>query len=470
MTEITIQVRDREYVIASEEIENPPLEIVREYEERRGLSLTEILTLLNSDSRLSPGERWFIFKHLCGGNLLIPLCDPHIVNINVNEYSCVLTHSQHCNLMFRSYTNLDLAKLVDVLLETAGQYVSENEPFLEKSIEFDKYILRLSVTTRDASSITYQNTVSIRKHFRKYYTILDEIADGFIDTTSATLLAVNMHLHYSHSAVVFGLMGTRKTSLLVSLLPFAPICSRVGILQDSAEVDVRYLPEMFIEYFTSRPGRGNLREISLLDLQVAALRRAYDKLLIAEVRRPQEIFMYAYSTCIIHGVFTTIHATDISELVRRFAHASYGETHVQPEDFSKIRLVIHTAFRRLPDGRTRPRVVALYVLDIGPNFTYTAKPLVTSQGGVTTRTETYDEVLRELAEYNGLTQSELRTITCVFQDLLDTFARYVATIRSMETPYLPDMEMLRKLIVQLVDSGYDSERILREFFTRAVVR
>lgn len=456
LNEITVEIRDRSYTILDEEVEEPPIDVVRSLEEYRSANIVDLLHRLNNDISLSPAQKWALLKRFCGGNLLIPLFDPYINNINVNEFGCVLTHTKIGNLMFSEYTLTDLESLVRALMESAGHYVSETEPFLERSIELGRYVLRLSLTTRDVSSITYQNTVSIRKHPKKYYTLVDQVVDGFIDSLTATLLACNVHFSESHSVVVFGIMGTRKTSLLVSTLPFVPPCSRVGILQDSAEVEIRYLPYTFIEYFTTRPARGNLRPITLVDLEAVSLRRAYDKLIIAEVRRPEEIRMFAEALHIIYGVFTTLHAADVYELVRRFASSGASSF-----DFEKVRIVIHTAFRRLADGSVRPRVVHVYRLSIRESFEEYECDLIGRyhEGSMIVKEEKYRELLYEIGDSVGMARRDVDQVWNAFKRLFGTYVEHAYTVKNI---VLPDLEYLRRIVIEIVDMGYDVEKVLKE--------
>ncbi len=341
---ITVRISDGMYIVEEEEEEKVPERLYEGYLSQEIKPSMLVNELLSRDD-LTGAQKYYVFKKLTFGIFTAPILDPEVKNVNINDRCCIITHSAGDIIYAVKYTPSDVEKVRIALERELEKTCSLTNPILEGSVTFIDFVMRISVTARGLG-VAPMTQISIRKHVKSYYTLIDQIKSRFINTTLAALLALNWALPISASMVVCGPMGSRKTSLLGCLIQFVEPNCIVGIIQDDPELDIREMPGMYIEWHCARKTltHEGVREIKLVDLIYTALRKNYRKIVIAEVRNPEEIYAYIQLLKVTYGAGTTIHALSIDTLQKRLLTARTGTLAVDKYDLEPIKLAVICGF------------------------------------------------------------------------------------------------------------------------------
>ncbi len=173
--------------------------------------------------------------------------------------------------------------------------------------------------------------------------------------------------------LVSGGTGSGKTTFLNVLSQFIPETERVITIEDSAELQIRNIPNL-VSLETRNANVEGCKEITIRDLIKASLRMRPDRIIVGEVRGKEAVDMLQ-SVNVGHSAMTTVHANSVRDVVSRL------ETMVlmgMEMPLSAIRKQIAAGFDlmvhlgRLRDGSRR-------VLEI-------AEPTAFSEGEVKMRT------------------------------------------------------------------------------------
>jgi pilus assembly protein CpaF len=168
--------------------------------------------------------------------------------------------------------------------------------------------------------------LSIRKFNRLRLDLLpggrhgrDWVTEGGLSTEMAELLAKLVHARANF--LVAGETGAGKTTFLRSLTDLFDPAERVGVVEDTAELDLDNRNRFNLE--TLHPhdiaaGDAENRLLDVGDLVANALRMRPDRLVVGEVRLPKEAF---YTLQALHtghdGSATTVHASSAEDALFR---------------------------------------------------------------------------------------------------------------------------------------------------------
>jgi pilus assembly protein CpaF len=168
--------------------------------------------------------------------------------------------------------------------------------------------------------------LSIRKFNRLRLDLLpvglhgrDWVTEGGLSTEMAQLLAKLVHARANF--LVAGETGAGKTTFLRSLTDLFDPAERVGVVEDTAELDLDNRNRFNLE--TLHPhdiaaGDAENRLLDVGDLVANALRMRPDRLVVGEVRLPKEAF---YTLQALHtghdGSATTVHASSAEDALFR---------------------------------------------------------------------------------------------------------------------------------------------------------
>ena len=440
-TKVYIKIQDGMYIIESEDEKVVPDSKIEPIWQT--MKPSELVYVLRQ-SNLEPEEQYYVFKKLTFEVFTVPLLDPYVQNLNIHHKECMITHSLGIDIKYGvKYRPDEVSKLIDALCaRELGKIPTTKTPIIEGSIQFLDYILRISVTGGEFG-IAPMNQVSIRKHKRSFYTIIDQINTKFINTTLGAILAANYAFSTSLSHVVCGIMGTRKTSLLASLIEFVEPNCIIGIIQEDPEVNIVELPYTYVEWHCARKGITIAQEfeITLLDLLKAALRKNYRKVIIAEVRGPEEIYYFIQALKQLHGVGTTIHAYSPETVKRRLLNAFYRDLRVDVTDLEPIKLLVVCTLT--PIG---PKVKEIYLT----NFIHDQYKILVElqENDWIINDDVFDEYIQCIAELNNLSIKETKEFINEMEKFLDLMTNF-SKLRKI------DYRLLREYIVKFYLHGLD---------------
>lgn len=195
--------------------------------------------------------------------------------------------------------------------------------------------------------------------------------------------------------LVSGGTGSGKTTFLNVLSGFIPETERVITIEDSAELQIRNIPNL-VSLETRNANVEGCREITIRDLIKASLRMRPDRLIVGEVRGKEAVDMLQ-SVNVGHSAMTTVHANSVRDVVSRLETMvlmgmEMPLSAIRKQIASGFGLMVHLG--RLKDGSRR-------ILEI-------AEPVGFAEGEVVMRT-IYQFERMGISE-DGKVQGELRKV------------------------------------------------------------
>lgn len=115
--------------------------------------------------------------------------------------------------------------------------------------------------------------------------------------------------------LVSGGTGSGKTTFLNVLSKFIPESERVITIEDSAELQIRNIPNL-VSLETRNVNVEGCKEITIRDLIKASLRMRPDRIIVGEVRGKEAVDMLQ-SINVGHSAMTTVHANSVRDVVSR---------------------------------------------------------------------------------------------------------------------------------------------------------
>ena len=173
--------------------------------------------------------------------------------------------------------------------------------------------------------------------------------------------------------LVSGGTGSGKTTFLNVLSGFIPQTERVITIEDSAELQIRNIPNI-VSLETRNANVEGCKEITIRDLIKASLRMRPDRIIVGEVRGKEAVDMLQ-SVNVGHSAMTTVHANSVRDVVSRLETMvlmgmDMPLSAIRKQVASGFGLMIHLG--RLKDGSRR-------ILEI-------AQPIGFAEGEVLMRT------------------------------------------------------------------------------------
>ncbi len=203
------------------------------------------------------------------------------------------------------------ASLVAALRNAAqfvGKHVDEQNPILEGRLPDGS---RLQGMLRPVA--TGGPYLAIRRFFQSKLSLAHLVESGSLSQLAADTIVVMVESKLN--IMVAGGTGTGKTSLLNLLTSFIPLGERVGVIEDSKEIQVQH-PHVF--QLESRKaddeGRG---EISIRELFRASLRMRPDRIIIGEIRGGEALDIIQAMVSGHGGCMGTLHATHPRDTLTR---------------------------------------------------------------------------------------------------------------------------------------------------------
>ena len=158
-----------------------------------------------------------------------------------------------------------------------------------------------------------------------------------------------------YNIFISGGTGSGKTTFLNALSAFIPQRQRVITIEDSAELQIRHIPNL-VRLETRAANRDGAQEISMRDLIRASLRMRPDRIIVGEVRGGEALEMLQAMNTGHDGSLSTGHANSAKDMLSRLETmvlmgAELPLPAVRSQIASALDLLIHVG--RLRDGSRR---------------------------------------------------------------------------------------------------------------------
>lgn len=159
--------------------------------------------------------------------------------------------------------------------------------------------------------------------------------------------------------LVSGGTGSGKTTFLNVLSQYIPVSERVITIEDSAELQIRGIPNL-VSLETRNANVEGCKEITIRDLIKASLRLRPDRIIVGEVRGKEAVDMLQ-SVNVGHSAMTTVHANSVRDVISRLETMvlmgiDMPLTAIRKQIVSGFDLMIHLG--RLKDGSRRVLEIA----------------------------------------------------------------------------------------------------------------
>jgi flagellar protein FlaI len=238
------------------------------------------------------------------------MCDPNIEDISCNGINTPIYvwhrvyESIPTNLVYTS--EKELARIVRRLAYKTGHQISIAQPIVQGTLPEGH---RVQLTLEEVSK--RGKTFTIRKFRRNPYTVIDLINFGTLSTRIAAYLWVLVE--NLRSVMVCGATASGKTALLNSISMFINPEMKVVTIEEVRELR---LHENWVPMVTRSSYQPGVKEVTLFDLLMTALRQRPDYIIVGEVRG-EEAYTLFQSIATGHGGLCTIHAESVKSVFKR---------------------------------------------------------------------------------------------------------------------------------------------------------
>ncbi len=197
-------------------------------------------------------------------------------------------------------------------------------------------------------------TVAIRKFKEEKLTLKDLIKFGSLSPAAARFLQICIYL--GKNIIVSGGTGSGKTTMLNVLGGQIPRTQRLLIIEDAAELQIHTEHVVNFETRKHDPAK-NLKEVSIRDLVISAMRLRPDRIIVGEVRGDEALDLIQVMNTGHDGSMGTVHANNPADAcIRLETLCLMGDIKIPPDAIRKmvgsaVQIVVQCA--RYHDGGRR---------------------------------------------------------------------------------------------------------------------
>ena len=236
--------------------------------------------------------------------------DPDITEIMVNGKDHIFIEKKgRLSRWDKAFDSAEqLEDLIQQIVSRVNRTVNLSSPIADARLEDGSRVhVVLAPVAVDGPVLT------IRK-FPEPVTMDKLIRLGCISREAAVFLRTAVRAGYN--IFVSGGTGSGKTTFLNALSEFIPEDERVITIEDSAELQIRHVPNL-VRLETRVENRDGSREISMRDLIRASLRMRPDRILVGEVRGAEALEMLQAMNTGHDGSISTGHGNSPRDMVTR---------------------------------------------------------------------------------------------------------------------------------------------------------
>lgn len=281
------------------------LEYIERYvlEERRlrGLTATE-------------KHKWVrrLYDSFRGLDVLQPLVDDRsVTEIMINSHNEIFVErdGQVAQLPVCFESRERLEDIIQTVVSGVNRVVNESSPIVDARL-------------RDGSRVNIVlppvalkgPTMTIRKFPEKPLTMEQLVARESISEEAAELLRQLVRSKYN--IFISGGTGSGKTTFLNALSQFIPSDERVITIEDSAELQIRTVPNL-VSLETRNANTEGRGEITVRDLIRSSLRMRPNRIIVGEVRGPECLDMLQAMNTGHDGSLSTGHGNSTNDMISR---------------------------------------------------------------------------------------------------------------------------------------------------------
>lgn len=239
------------------------------------------------------------------------LDDPTITEIMVNNHEEIFIERDgkvmETDVAFESRQKLE--DTIQTIVSKVNRVVNDASPIADARLEDGS---RVNVVLPPIA--LKGPAMTIRKFPEKPLTMEDLIKFGALDEEVASFLQQLVEAKYN--IFIGGGTGSGKTTFLNVLSNFIPADERLISIEDSAELQIRNIPNL-ISLETRNPNTEGKGEVTIRDLIKTSLRMRPNRIIVGEVRGEEALDMLQAMNTGHEGSLSTGHANSIGDMLSR---------------------------------------------------------------------------------------------------------------------------------------------------------
>lgn len=305
-------------------------EIVFEWCERNPLTATEKVKLVRR-----------LFHSFRGLDILQPLMeDASISEIMINHHAEIFVERKgRMTLLPVSFENRErLEDLIQTVVASVNRVVNESSPIVDARLKDGSrvHVVLPPVALKGPC-------MTIRKFPEQPLTMEQLVSIGSLTVDAAAFLKEIIGAQYN--IFISGGTGTGKTTFLNALSQFIPNDERIVTIEDSAELQIRTLPNL-VSMETRNANTEGKGEITIRDLIRASLRMRPNRIIVGEVRGGEALDMLQALNTGHSGSMSTGHSNGAKDMMARLetmvlSAADLPVQVIRQQIASAIDIVIH---------------------------------------------------------------------------------------------------------------------------------
>ncbi|SCW60168.1 pilus assembly protein CpaF [Paenibacillus tianmuensis] len=317
--------------------------------------IEQVVFAYSRESFLTAGQKQTlvqeVFHSFRGLDVLQPLVDDRtITEIMINSHDQVFVEKDgrvlETDIRFESREKLE--DTIQAIVGRVNRIVNESTPIVDARLADGS---RVNVVLPPIA--LKGPAMTIRKFPEKPMTLEDLIARQALSREAAQRLICFVKAKYN--LFIGGGTGSGKTTFLNALGQFIPPDERVITIEDSAELQIRGVPNL-VSLETRNANSEGKGEITIRDLIRSSLRMRPNRIIVGEVRGAEALDMLAALNTGHDGALSTGHANSVQDMLSRLetmvlSGASLPVEVVRKQIASAIDVMIHLT--RLRDRSRR---------------------------------------------------------------------------------------------------------------------
>ena len=238
--------------------------------------------------------------------------DDEITEIMINSHDNIFVEKRgmitKTDLKFESVSRYE--DIVQQIVSSANRIVNQTTPIVDARLKDGSRVnVILSPVAIDGTTMT------IRKFSDKAWNMQKLVEKGALSYRMAEFFRLLVCSRYN--IIVSGSTGSGKTTLLNLLSEFIPDSERIVTIEDSAELNLRNIPNI-VRLETKNANVEGEHEIKIGELIKASLRMRPDRIIVGEVRGEEAFFMINAAMNTGHdGSLSTGHANSTQDMLSR---------------------------------------------------------------------------------------------------------------------------------------------------------
>ncbi|TVY10165.1 CpaF family protein [Paenibacillus cremeus] len=267
-------------------------------------------------SYITAGQKKLLVQELYhafrGLDVLQPLVDDRsITEIMVNAHDQIFIEKEgqvlHTDVRFESREKLE--DTIQAIVAKVNRMVNESSPIVDARLKDGS---RVNVVLPPIA--LRGPAMTIRKFPEQPLTLKDLLARGALTEEAMHFL---IHLvQAKYNIFISGGTGSGKTTFLNALAQYIPPDERIITIEDSAELQIRGIPNM-VSLETRNANTEGRGEIPIRDLIRSSLRMRPNRIIVGEVRGAEALDMLQAMNTGHDGSLSTGHSNSVKDMLSR---------------------------------------------------------------------------------------------------------------------------------------------------------